>query len=68
MDDHAASRFSRDDPPRLSLNYVYTLLIANRGAIACRILRTLRAMQVGAWPSILKPTSAVCIFAKPMKP
>ena len=23
-----------------------TLLIANRGAIACRILRTLRAMQV----------------------
>ncbi len=26
--------------------YVQTLLIANRGAIACRILRTLRAMQM----------------------
>jgi hypothetical protein len=45
-DDLRGSRILRDDPPRCESLMFDTLLIANRGAIACRILRTLRAMQV----------------------
>ena len=46
MDDHGGASVMRDDPPSGIHHMFHTVLIANRGTIACRILRTLHAMGI----------------------